>query len=206
MEECIGKILSFYKKHLEIDENKEAILKYSLQITISTIFSFGLALIVAWPLGIVAYVFMMMMTNATLRFFSGGAHCESMRNCTIYGMVLCNIAGLLTENMEPDKNILYIAFGIFLFSVWAIQKYAPSDTPQKPITSKKKRKKLKIRAFIFVCAWNFCVINYYIIFHKVHPMMLASALGILSQSFSITQKGYQFAHGIDRLFNKILGE
>lgn len=206
MEKCIEKILSFYKKYLDIDEDKEAVLKYSLQVTISAIFSFSLAIIVALPLGIFSYVCVMLITCSTLRFFSGGAHCENMRNCAIYGMIIMNVLGLLVKSVEPSKNILYIAFVVFLFSVWAIRKYAPADTPQKPITSEKRRQILKIRSFILVCLWSFCVVEYYIVFNEIHKFILASALGILSQCFSLTKTGYVFAHKIDSLFNKILGE
>ncbi|MCT4605562.1 MAG: accessory gene regulator B family protein [Marinisporobacter sp.] len=207
MEKCIGKILGVYEKHLEMDEGQKAILKYSLQVMMSAILGYFLALMLAWYLGVFSYVFVMMLTISVLRASSGGAHCESIWNCAIFGMIITNALGFLAKVLTPTKDVVLSTMGVvFLFGLWSISKYAPADTPQKPITSIEKIKKLKRRSVVILLVWCGLNISYYLIYNRVHGMMLASSLGVLWQCLSITKMGYKLWHESDVLLNKILGK
>ncbi|QXM07195.1 accessory gene regulator ArgB-like protein [Crassaminicella indica] len=207
MEKCIGRILEVYKNYLGIDDNQEAILRYSLYLMMSAILGYFLALAAAWLLGTFSYVFVIMITISILRSSSGGAHCESMWNCAIFGMVVSNALGLLIKVIVPTKEItLSILVFVFLFGLWSINKYAPADTPQKPINTFEKREKLKRRSLVILVVWCFLNIGYYIIFKRGHSMVIASSLGVLWQCFSITKVGYKLWHKSDCLLNKILGK
>ncbi|WP_416387361.1 accessory gene regulator ArgB-like protein [Caminicella sporogenes] len=203
VETFITHILKIFKKHLEIDKKQDAILRYSLRLLISSILAYAFALLPALFFGTFKHVLITMLTFSTLRVFSGGAHCSCMLNCIASGAVFANILGLITKNIILNINksiILTIITFTFLYSLWSIGKFAPADTPGKPITTKAKKQKLKKMSLIVLCIWCFLCLICFILFDKYIIFILASTFGILWQSFTLTNTGYKFYN----IFDKIL--
>ncbi|WP_202709419.1 accessory gene regulator ArgB-like protein [Sporosalibacterium faouarense] len=205
IETLITKIISLYEKHLDIDKSQISIVKYSLRLVISTIIGYLLALVCAYFLGTFSYVLTIMITISIYRSFSGGAHCSSMINCAVYGMIIINLLGLLvSKTILPNQGIiLVLCFLAFLFAIWTINKYAPADTPGKPIESKVKKVKLRKRSFLIICIWYGSTIAWHFIFKEMHQIIYISAIGIIWQSFTLTPIGYKFCHIWDMALNKI---
>ncbi|WP_165000272.1 accessory gene regulator ArgB-like protein [Anaerophilus nitritogenes] len=200
----IEKILSFYQHNVEIDKDQDAILRYGLYIFISGMMSYAMTLIVGYILGILGNVFMMMVIVSILRSASGGAHCESMFNCALFGTVVTNGLGWIAQELPLTGKVVFsICSIVFLFGIWAIGKYAPADTPQKPITSTEKKYKLKRKSFIYIVLWYMGVGMYFVIFQRLHVFMIATAFGVFTQCFSITQLGYKIWAGGDYLIEKL---
>lgn len=196
--------INYINKNLDIDKRQEAILRYSIELVISGVFSLGLALIAALFLGVFPNVFIIMITSAVFRSFSGGAHSSTMFGCAIYGTIIMNILGLITKYTHPTKNFLaIIILLIFMFSIWSFQKYAPADTPGKPITTKVKREKLRRLSFFTLFIWCAVCLLWYTGLVKNYTIIYASALGVLWQSFSLTDWGYALLHHMDRALQKI---
>lgn len=205
MEKMVNRILLNYKKHLSIDENKEAILRYSLHLVISSITGFGLALLIAWLLGIFTYVLVIMVMVALLRTFSGGAHCSSAVNCTVFGAIMMNLLGLFVKYFPLNRELGFTSMLLtFLFSLWAICIYAPADTPGKPITTKVKREKLRKRSLITICIWYAVVLGWFSVTDQFNLMMNLTFIGVLWQSFTLTKSGYHFCHLADKILKKII--
>ncbi|SHK34321.1 accessory gene regulator ArgB-like protein [Paramaledivibacter caminithermalis] len=197
-------LINYFRRNLEIDKDQEAILKYSIHLVISAIFSLGFALFAALLLGIFPNVLIIILTNAILRTFSGGAHSSSMLGCTIYGTVLMNILGIITKYTHPNKGILaIIIFIVFIFSILIINKYAPADTPGKPITTKVKKQKLRKLSFSALFIWFGLCVLWYVGAIKSHMMIYASTLGVLWQCFSLTDWGYALLNRFDKSLHMI---
>lgn len=203
-------IINYFKKNIDIDENQEAILRFSIHVTISAVFSLGLALLVALLLGTFSNVLIIALTTAVLRSFSGGAHSSTMFGCAIYGTIIMNIFGIITKYTNLNKGVLsIIILIIFLFALWSINKYAPADTPGKPITTKVKRQKLRRFSFLTLFIWFGICITWYTGLTKHYIFAYSSALGVLWQCFSLTNWGYSLLHHMDRvvqMINKKEGE
>jgi len=210
VEGLIDSIIKYFKKHLDIDKDQEAILKFSIHLVISFITSMGMALLVALILGVFPHVLIIMLTTAVLRTFSGGAHSSTMLGCAVYGTAIMNILGLITKHTNPTNGILaVIILLILIFSTWSIYKYAPADTPGKPITTKVKRQKLRRFSFVTLFIWCFVCLLWYTGIVKNSTIVYASAVGVLWQSISLTDWGYASLHHMDRAFqmlNKKKGE
>lgn len=206
MEGIIDRILKLYKQHLDIDHKQEVILRYSLNLLISSIAGYALALLIAWALGIFSYVLVVMVTVSTLRVFSGGAHCSNAINCIVYGSITMNALGVLAKIIEFSTVTALISIGlIFFYGLWIVKKYAPADTPGKPISTKQKQDKLKKRSLAVVFIWFFIVLGLmYYSTRLAHVMIYASSIGILWQSFTLTKLGYSFCHVSDNLLSKVL--
>jgi accessory gene regulator B len=206
VEIIIDKIVHFYDQHLHIEESEKNILKYGVSVVVSTVVAYIVALLIAWPLGILPYVLVMMLSMSILRNFSGGGHCSSIRNCTLYGTIVVIGMGILYDLWKPTKNMGFVfSFGVFLFSLWAIGQYAPADTPEKPIKSEKKKKRLRRQSILIITIWYGCLTAIYYGFTEINPLIYATAFGVLWQSFSITPIGYFFCHQTDWIINKLLG-
>lgn len=196
--------ISYIKNNLDIDKRQEAILRYSMQLVISGVFSLGSALLLAVFLGVVPSVFIILITSAVFRTFSGGAHSSTMFGCAIYGTVIMNTLGLITKYTNPSKSFLGVMLLIiFIFSLWSFYKYAPADTPGKPITTKVKREKLRRLSFFTLFIWCTVCLLWYTGLVKNYTMIYASALGLLWQSFSLTNWGYVVLRYMDRVLQRI---
>lgn len=207
VEDLITKILNIYKKQLSIDDGTEAILRYSIRLVISTMLSYSLALLLALLFGTFYYVLFIMLTFSTLRVFSGGAHCSNMGNCATYGAVVANILGLVAQKNQLTKVFMLTMIIIaFVFSLWAISKYAPADTPGKPITTKLKKERLRKKSLIVVCVWFLGCVLWYTYFSEVKTIVYASTIGILWQSFTLTKTGYKFCHVFDNILDFIFNK
>ncbi|WP_053955522.1 accessory gene regulator ArgB-like protein [Inediibacterium massiliense] len=204
MGNCIEKLLAFYQHNVGIDKDQEAILRYGLYIFISGMISYAMALIAGYFLGIFGNVLVMMIIVSILRSSSGGAHCESMFNCALFGAIVTNLLGWIAQEIPlTGKMVFSICSIVFLFGIWAIGKYAPADTPQKPITSPEKRYILKRKSLIYMALWYMGVGMYFLLFQKLHVFMIATAFGVLIQCMSITDLGYKIWHRGDFLIDKL---
>jgi accessory gene regulator B len=197
-------VINYFRKSSDIDENQEAILRFSIHVLISMFFGLVLALSLALLVGTFYNVLFIVLTTAIFRSFSGGAHSETMLGCAIYGTVVMNIFGIMTKYTHPSKGVLsIIILFTLLFSLWSINKYAPADTPGKPITTKVKRQKLKRFSFLTLFIWFGICITWYTGLTKYYIFAYSSSLGVLWQSFSLTSWGYGLLHHMDRTVQRI---
>lgn len=204
IERLIDLILGMYKKHLNIEKKQEAILKYSLTVLLQSIIGYTLTLGFAWIFDIFWPALMIIITFSAFRSFSGGAHCSSPLNCELYSVISVNALAFISKLISLDyQYVMPIAIFTMLFSFWAIAKYAPADTPAKPITDPNKRYRLKKYSLTLLCIWSASMLLYFKTAHKGNMVILASSLGLLFQSFSITKSGYAFWKVSDELLNII---
>ena len=204
VEYMIEQILGIYKKHMDISDDQYAVLQYSIRLLISSILSYAFTLGLALVLEIFPNVLIIILTVSVYRAFSGGAHCSCMGNCAIYGALTMNAIGLMTKFFNPSTSVMLsiIAFA-FAFSLWAIAKYAPADTPGKPISSKVQYQKLKRMSTLVLCSWLFGCIVWYSIFNTVNIIVFASTMAMIWQSYTLTSHGYRFCHAMDSLISKL---
>lgn len=208
MEIFIDKILYIYKKNLNIDKGKQEVLRFAIRLVISTFLGYSLTIIVALILKNLWYVLPIMIVVSIFRAFSGGAHCSNMFNCAVFSAGIMNILGLIAKLIVPSKElIITMILAVFIFSVWSINKYAPADTPGKPINSKVKKEKLRKFSFSFVILWYGFSISWYLILNEFNFLTYVMAYAILWQSFTLMPVGYKFTHFVDKLisFHKYLG-
>ncbi len=205
MEACIDRIINFYKAQLNIDERQCEILKYAIRIVISTVLGYTLILVLAWLLDIFYLVLVIAITVSIYRSASGGAHCSNVINCGLYSAITANILGMIANLFNPTSaTMLTFMIIIFLFSIWTINKYAPADTPGKPISSKIKREKLRTYSFMIVSLWCTGSIFWYSSGRNLNVFVYGSTVGILWQSFTVTDWGYRFCHLIDKGLSQII--
>lgn len=135
----------------EIDDEKAEVIRYGLELIIGEIPKIVLLFVIAIILKIGWFVVFAYFTMLPYKIVAGGFHLKTNIGCTIgtltiyYGNVL--ISEYITWTPIYMKYIMILV--IFIFSIIMISLYAPADTVNLPILTKKERKTKKILSYIF---------------------------------------------------------
>jgi len=142
MENLVKKLAHRIAQALDYDSEKEAVVAYGLFAMILTSITFLLIGIIGIIVGTLVESLIVFLSVSILRKYSGGAHASTSERCTLIGVVFCTAAALLSRYvLFPIYDIwlmLTAVILIYLFSYWIIYKRAPVDSPNKPISDKKK--------------------------------------------------------------------
>lgn len=194
-----------FKEELNLEDDDTAVLKYSLTIYSTTIIGYTVIILAALPFGVVDTALASVITSSMLRIFSGGAHASVSRNCILGGGVIFTFLGLLAKLFFPSSSIVLwlIVSGTVVFAFWSVHRYAPADTPGKPIVTKQQKDKLRKYSFVFLVGWFaatlLCLMGLVNVSGK---LLYASTLGIIWQGFTLTPSGYRLIDFVDRLWPK----
>ena len=139
------------KKMPEIDDERAEVINFGLQVLLGEIPKFFIMLAIAYILGILKLTLITFFILLPYRGASGGFHLKThigciITTCTFY----CGIAFLskIIQLGNIEKYVFILLVGIF--GIMMIKKYAPADTENVPILSKKIRKQKQIQAYIFL--------------------------------------------------------
>lgn len=191
IEKFCNYILSKMKKKMpEItDEQGEAIL-YGLQLLIgeapkmillfgiSFIFGFGLEMLFAY-FALIPY-----------KTVSGGFHLHTHLGCIIGSTVFYYGNVILSKLLVLDSIEKYVLVALsFVFGMLMISMYAPADTENVPIISKKERRQKKILSYITLTLTLGVSL---IIQNQVYSNILI--IGSIIQSLSITRIAYKLTN------------
>ena len=137
------------KEMPEIDDERAEIIMYGLQNIIGELPKGVIILIIAYFLGIFKLTLVSMLIIAPYRGFSGGVHMKTHIGCIIYTLILYSGSALLGKYIILTGITKYItAFTVWTFCMIMIKLYAPADTENIPILSKKERKQKQIFSYI----------------------------------------------------------
>lgn len=150
----IDKICTFLTKKIQkempdVDEERAEVINYGLQNIIGEIPKIIILFVISWLLGVLKEVLFMFIALSPYRGASGGFHLKTHIGCLIGTTVFyCGVA-FLSKNLvlvEPIKYLLVA--GGWTFGMIMIKLYAPADTENVPILSKKERKKKQILSYL----------------------------------------------------------
>ncbi len=179
---------------------------YGFQIVIGELVKTFFLILVSFFLGILVPTLVMTFTFSSLRILAGGYHMNTYGKCLAVSMLMFWAAALITKYAYPYLPVysilLLLAFS-FAAAVIIIKKYAPGDTPNKPITEKSEIKKFKKLSLIHIFIWS--VVMLVLIYFKQYCLVVASCFGILLELFTITPSGYSFFDKISGRMSKSKG-
>lgn len=131
----------------DIDDNKAEIINYGLYLWLSDIIKLTLILSAAYFLGVIKLTIVFIICYSLLRVFAGGSHAKTFWGCLITNSVI--IFGSVYLSLIPlPINPVVLVMLVMPFCSLTLYLYAPADHENKPIVSKKQRKRLKISAYI----------------------------------------------------------
>ena len=137
----------------------------------------------AYFLGVLQYTFIAFIVFAVLRVSASGVHANSTIQCIIVNYIL--FLGNVYLSLNFSINIIIQSI-IFIISLILIFLYAPGDTEERPLVSKKLRKRLKIKSIVVVIIFYIAII---LIKSNIYANLITYS--ILEASLVITPMAYK---------------
>lgn len=137
---------------MNFDKDKKAVIAYGLTAIIQMITIFLIISVIGLMFGFWYECILIFIGVGIIRKSTGGAHSETMLGCIIISVLSVTVLSwlsrfLLSFDMNPYTNILASCLVYFIcFIVFYIR--VPVDTPNKPIVSDLKIKRLRKQSFI----------------------------------------------------------
>ena len=137
------------KKMPEMTDEKAEIILYGLQLIIGEIPKVLLLFGVSFLLGIGWYMLFAYIVIMPYRAVSGGFHLHTHIGCILGSCIFFYGNIFISKFLALDNIQKYILVGVSLiFGIIMVSKYAPADTENVPILSKKERRLKKILSYI----------------------------------------------------------
>jgi len=147
-EKISGKITKAIAAELkDLSEEKLAEIDYGIAAFIANSYKMVFIFILAMLLNIFQYFLIAFVSFGALRTFASGVHAKREWTCLPTSALV--FFGITYLGMISKLNIYIITF-IFILCFGAMLRYAPADTEERPIVSRKLRKKLKILSVITI--------------------------------------------------------
>lgn len=179
-----------------IDEEKELVINFGIRLIFGELPKIVILFIIGFLLNIGWYTLLLFALIAPYRSFTGGFHLKTHTGCMITTTIMYILPIVLAKYIQINQNIvLYIlATLIGIFSIIIIAKYAPADTENMPILSKKERKSKRIKAYISLVILLGIIIfnsNYIISYMLIYGIFLQN-LTVLPISYKLTKNKYGY--------------
>lgn len=152
----IDKICLFLTKKIreempEIDDERAEIIEYGLHLIVGEIPKNFIVLGIAYFLGIFKLTLLTVLLMLPFRAVSGGFHLKTHIGCIVSTtLIYCGIAKISCYIIFYNQILKYIiALSVWIFGMIMVNWYAPADTANVPILSKRERKQKKLLSYIF---------------------------------------------------------
>lgn len=174
----------------EIDDERAEIINYGIHLIVGEVPKLFIIMGVAYLLGVLDLTILAYLLILPYRGSSGGFHLKTHIGCTLGSiMFFCGI-GLLAKYIILGTITKYVVtFCIWIFGIIMVKLYAPADTENVPIISKKERKKKRILSYITLTIS--IVVSLFIPNEVISNIIV---YGMLFQSVSITRLAYKLTN------------
>lgn len=133
----------------DIDERKVEIIHYGLYLWITDIIKLTLILLTAYYLKIFTLTIVFLISFGVLRTFTGGSHAKTFLGCLISSNLIA-FGTVYLSIWLSFINPMIICVVIMPLCTVIVYLFAPADHENKPVTSKKQRKRLKTIAYMIL--------------------------------------------------------
>ena len=131
----------------DLSKEKLAEIDYGITAFIANSYKMVFIFILAILLGVFKHFLIAIMSFGALRTFASGLHAKREWTCLPSSILV--FFGITYLGMISSLNI-YITGFVFILCFAAMLRYAPADTEERPLASRKLRKKLKVLSCITV--------------------------------------------------------
>ncbi len=188
---CLYLTRQIQKSNPEIDEERAEIINYGLENIIGELPKIILLFIIGFLLGIGWLTVFAFISIMPYRTFSGGFHLKTHLGCIIgTTLFFCGNVFISKGIQYPEVWCQYLfILAVWIFSIIVIKKYAPADTENVPILSRKKRRRFQIISYITMTITLLIAV---VVENEVISNILI--IGTLFQSLAITRFVYKLTN------------
>jgi len=178
-----NKIMPFLEKYNSYTDKERILAHYGLEAIYILITKFIVVTIISLFLGITKEMYMLLLFYGIVRFYAGGMHLSSSRECLIFSTIIfIGVTYLcIYTNMNISYRIIIAGFSISSFAL-----FSPADTHKKPLIRENERIKRKIISLVVCFAF---IIG--IIFIKSIILLNVLTYSLLLASFIIAPYTYK---------------
>lgn len=185
---CLFLTNKIRKEMPEVDDERAEIINYGLHLLIGELPKNFIILGIAYFLGVFKLTLIMVILLLPYRATSGGFHLKTHIGCILgTTLIYCGIAKISCYIIFYNQILKYIiALSVWIFGMIMVHLYAPADTENVPILSKKERKQKKILSYIFlsIAILASCIV-------KNNEISSILILGYFVQSITTTRVAYK---------------
>lgn len=191
----IDKICTFLtnkirKEMPDVDDEKAEIINYGLQNIIGEIPKLFIMLAIAYLLGVFKLALFTFVVLFPYKGASGGFHLKTHLGCIIVTTVFYCIIPFIAQHISISEiTKLIVVIAVWIFGIIMIKLYAPADTEDVPILTKKERRKKQIFSYI---SFSIGLIASLVI--KDNTISNILILANLMQTISITKLAYRLTN------------
>ena len=176
------------KEMPDVDDERAEIINYGLHLVIGELPKNFIILGLSYILGVFKLTLLTVILLLPYRAVSGGFHLRTHIRCIVgTTLIYCGIAKISSYIIFNNLILKYIiALSVWIFGMIMVHLYAPADTENVPILSKKERKLKKKLSYIFLSIATFvaCIIPY----NEISNILI---FGYFVQSLTITKFAYK---------------
>lgn len=178
------------KENSEIDDERAEVINYGIHLIVGEIPKFFIIMGIAYLLGVLDLTIFAYFLMLPFRGASGGFHLKTHIGCIIGTVIFFSGTGLLGKYLILAPTVKYIVtFLVWAFGMIMVKLYAPADTENVPIISKKDRKNKRILSYITLTLSILASL-----FIKDVVISNVIVYGMLLQSISITKLAYKLTN------------
>ena len=211
MEKLARKLTSEISRALHYDEEKEEVVAYGLIAMIQTAATVVLVFLLALAVGTPVEALIICFSVSTLRKYSGGAHVSFIELCTLIGVIYCVAFSAVSRYLLAPLFTSYAAAStiavIYGLSFSAVYQLAPVDSPNKPIRTDKKKKRMKKDSLIVLSVYFVFSISFLLLSLKdirFASLGVSLLFGVIWQTLTLTKFGSYLIGKIDFVGSKIV--
>lgn len=178
---------------LNENHNRKAVYYYGFYIVFASLVKGIILISISLLLGMLIPALLIVFVFGSLRMLAGGYHFDTYGRCLFISLGLFVAAALITQYTFQYWNIVFVIIFltlVFAISLYVLIKYAPKDTPTKPITDPVEIKKFKKLAIVYLGIWFIVCSVLTLLNLKMYA--LALSFGVLLEIFSVSPVGHSF--------------
>lgn len=190
MEKWVLRIALWFKKQLDLDEEKTEVVAYALTSLFLVIIDLTLILVVCGFLGVIQEGLIAALTGAVLRSVTGGAHLSSPWRCAILSALLPAFFGYLGKFAGPlltSEILVVFLFFTLIWGVFIVNRYAPAEVKARPIRPE-KRGFYRKAGILLVLFW--AIPAFFFLSTNRPAFFLAGSCGLWWQTITLTPPGF----------------
>ena len=174
----------------DIDEEREMIINFGVRLIFGELPKILILFIIGFVLKMGWQTLLLFFLIAPYRSFTGGIHLKTHLGCMLTTSCLYLGPIIVTKYFQINNDLILTIFSIFI-----IAKYAPADTENIPILTKKERKSKKIKAYI-----SLAILVTITIFSTDKSILYIIIYGIFLQNLTVLPISYKITknkHGYE---------
>ena len=178
------------KEMPDVDDERAEVINYGLQILLGEVPKTFIMLLIAYLLGVFKLTLITFLILMPYRTFSGGVHLKTHIGCIVTTCAFYCGTALLAKYIVLSNVAKYILIILLaIFGIIMIKLYAPADTENVPILSKKIRKQKQILSYV-----TFIIGLIIALFIKNNIISNIIIFGYLMQTCMITKLAYRLTN------------